>query len=72
MPAPAPVYDKHLSDDEVKGLIRFYETPLGQKTLEGLLQMTTELMNQGRKWGEGPGRQSMLDVLTGRANWLRL
>jgi uncharacterized protein len=58
-----PVYDKHLSHDEVKGLIRFYETPLGQKTLEALPQMTAELMDQGRKWGEDLGRQSMLEVL---------
>ncbi len=26
-----PVYDKYLSDDDVKGLIQFYSTPLGKK-----------------------------------------
>lgn len=58
-----PIYDKHLSDDEVKGLIQFYQTPLGKKTLTELPQMTAELGDQGEKWGEGLGRDAMQEVL---------
>jgi hypothetical protein len=28
-----PIYDKYMSDDDVRGLIQFYQTPLGQKSL---------------------------------------
>jgi hypothetical protein len=58
-----PIYDKYFSHEEIKGLIRFYETPLGQKTISVLPQLTTELMTQGRRLGEDAGRQSMLEVL---------
>jgi hypothetical protein len=59
-----PVYDKYLSDEEIKGLIQFYQTPLGQKTLRVMPQLMAESQEEGRKWGEGLGRQSMLDVLS--------
>lgn len=58
-----PVYDKYLSDQEVKDLTEFYGTPLGKKTLTVLPKMTTELQEQGRKMGEEAGRQSMEEVL---------
>ena len=29
-----PIYDRHFTHEEIKGLIQFYETPLGQKTAE--------------------------------------
>ena len=58
-----PIYDKYFSDEEIKSLIQFYQTPLGQKTLRVLPQLMAESQEAGRKWGEGLGRQSMLDVL---------
>jgi hypothetical protein len=58
-----PIYDRHLSHEEIKGLIQFYQTPLGQKTVKALPQITSEVMEQSRKMGEGLGRQSMLEVL---------
>jgi len=59
-----PIYDKYFSDEEIKSLIQFYQTPLGQKTLRVLPQLMAESQEAGRKWGEGLGRQSMLDVLS--------
>ena len=59
-----PAYDRYYSDDEVKGLIQFYETPLGQKALSVHPKLVGELQEAGRKWGEGIGRQSMLEVLS--------
>jgi hypothetical protein len=58
-----PLYDKYLSTEEVKGLIQFYQTPLGQKWVQEMPKLTAESQEIGRKWGEGLGRQSMLDVL---------
>jgi uncharacterized protein len=59
-----PGYDKYLSDEEIKGLIVFYQTPLGQKALEVLPKLSMELQTQGAKWGQELGRQSMLQVLS--------
>jgi hypothetical protein len=59
-----PGYDKYLSDEEIKGLIVFYQTPLGQKALEVLPKLSMELQTQGAKWGQELGRESMLQVLS--------
>lgn len=58
-----PIYDKHFSDDEIRGLIKFYETPLGQKAVSALPQISNELREAGKAWGEQVGRQAMLEVL---------
>ena len=58
-----PSYDKNFSHEEILGLIRFYETPLGQKTVRIVPILTTDLQERGRKWGEELGRQSMVEVL---------
>ena len=58
-----PIYDKYLSDDDIKGLTQFYQTPLGQKTLTVLPKLLAECQEAGRKWGSDVGRQSMLEVL---------
>ena len=57
-------YDKYLSEEEVKGLIQFYSTPLGQKTLSVLPKLMVELQGESMKWGEDLGRQSMIEVLS--------
>jgi hypothetical protein len=58
-----PLYDKYLSDQEIKDLIQFYRSPLGQKTTQVMPTLTAEAQEVGRKWGEALGRQSMLEVL---------
>ena len=57
-------YDKYLSDDDVKGLIQFYQTPLGQKTLAVLPKLTLELQTEAMQKGEQLGRHSMIEVLS--------
>ena len=59
----AAAYDKYLTDDDVKALIAFYQTPLGQKTLTVLPKMAAELQVQGMRIGEEAGRESMQEVL---------
>jgi len=45
------VYQRHFRHDDVRGLIAFYETPLGRKLSEELPAMTQESMEAGMKWG---------------------
>jgi uncharacterized protein len=59
-----PVYDKYLSDEDVKGLIQFYSTPLGQKAVNTLPKLVSECTQAGQKWGEQLGRESMMEVLS--------
>jgi uncharacterized protein len=58
-----PVYDKYFSQEEIRGLIRFYETPLGQKAISTMPQLMNDLRGMGQKWGERLGRDSMQEVL---------
>lgn len=46
-----PIYDKHLSHEDIKGLIAFYEGPLGQKFTQIMPQIADESMAVGQKWG---------------------
>jgi len=46
-----PVYDRNLTHDDVKELIRFYESPTGKKFVSVLPKITQESMTVGEKWG---------------------
>ena len=58
-----PIYDKHFSDQELKDLIKFYDTPIGRKLVIALPQIVAELQAQGRQWGAKLGRDCMQEVL---------
>lgn len=58
-----PVYARNLSDDDIKGLIRFYKTPLGRKWVSVQPKVQAEIAPAARSWGEQVGRQSMQEVL---------
>jgi hypothetical protein len=59
-----PIYDKYFSAEDIKGLIQFYQTPLGQKTLSTLPKIVAETQVQGQKLGEQIGRETMMQVLS--------
>ena len=59
-----PIYDKYLTSEEVKGLIKFYETPLGQKATGVMPKMVSEIQGESREWGEKLGRDCMMEVLS--------
>jgi hypothetical protein len=59
-----PAYDRYFSHQEIRGLIEFYETPLGKKAISVLPRLMVELQETGRKWGESLGRDSMQEVLS--------
>jgi uncharacterized protein len=47
-----PVYDKYLTDDDVKAVIRFYKSPVGQRLLKIMPEMMKEASAAGQQWGE--------------------
>lgn len=56
-------YDEQFSDEDIKGLISFYGTPLGQKAVSVLPKLTIELQQDGQAMGQQMGRESMTEVL---------
>jgi hypothetical protein len=42
------VYDKHFSEEEIKGLLQFYGSPLGQKYAEEMPKVSAEVNVAGR------------------------
>lgn len=58
-----PLYDKYFTDDDIKGLIQFDQTPLGRKTLDSLPRLQDELQQSARLWGQGMGQECMREVL---------
>lgn len=48
-----PLYHKHFTASEIRGMIEFYSTPLGRKTVEVLPALMGESMRAGQQWGEG-------------------
>lgn len=58
-----PVYDKYFSLEEIEGLTKFYQTPLGKKAISFLPQVMVETQSAGSKLGEQIGRQAMTEIL---------
>jgi uncharacterized protein len=58
-----PIYGRYFSAEDIKGLIQFYQTPVGQKAALVFPQVTAETTAAGQKWGESLGRDSMAEVL---------
>lgn len=54
-----PIYDKHLSAEDVKGLIAFYESPLGQRTINSLPAIAREAYEDGARRGREAGLRVM-------------
>lgn len=51
-----PVYDKHLSLDDIKAANAFFATPAGRHFAEKMSVMSAEGFEVGRKWGEAKAR----------------
>jgi hypothetical protein len=50
-----PLYHKHFTADDIKGLMRFYASPLGQKTIQAMPLLMNESMQVGQQWGQALG-----------------
>ena len=46
-----PVYAKHFNHDDVRGLLAFYDSPLGRKTIEKMPFLMQEAASIGMAWG---------------------
>ncbi len=63
LPFMYPIYHKYLTLDETNGLIRFYGTPLGRKTISVMPKMSQESMKAGQEWGQSIARKFQQRVL---------
>jgi len=52
-----PTYQKHLTLEEIKGLIEFYETPVGKKYAQKSPLIMQESMQIGQQWGMKIGEE---------------
>lgn len=57
-----PIYQKHLTEADLLGVIAFYETPTGKKFAEKTPLITQESMLAGQEWGKQIG-QKVVDRL---------
>jgi uncharacterized protein len=51
-----PIYDKHMSLEDLKAANTFFATPAGKRFAEKMPVMSAEGFEVGRKWGEAKGR----------------
>jgi hypothetical protein len=54
-----PIYDKYLTDDDLKGLIDYYHSPLGQRMLKSLPELTRESQAAGFTMGQKAAQETM-------------
>jgi hypothetical protein len=47
-----PVYDRHFSEEEINALIAFYESPVGQKSIQVMPKLTEESTMVGQTWAK--------------------
>jgi uncharacterized protein len=47
-----PIYAKYFTDDDIKSMMTFYNSPVGQKLIANLPLITQESMQVGGAWGK--------------------
>lgn len=57
-----PVYDKYYSKEDVKGLIQFYQTPLGQRVIATLPGLSHDSQVVGSAWGQEIAQEVIHDI----------
>jgi hypothetical protein len=56
------VYDKHYSGDEIKGLLQFYGSPLGQKVAAEMPKISREIQAASRAASAKAAKESLQEV----------
>jgi uncharacterized protein len=56
------IYDKHYSEEEIKGLLQFYGSPLGQRVAAELPRISQEIQTVARAEGKKAATESFLAV----------
>jgi len=58
-----PIYDKHFTHDDIKNIIKFYETPTGKKMIKATPLITQESFAIGQKWGQDLAQDIVNDLM---------
>src|SRR6266699_227423 len=58
----AEIYDKHFTDDEIKGLLQFYGSPLGQKVAAEMPKIGRETQTAIRAVGAKAAKESLAEI----------
>ncbi len=45
-----PIYDKYFTDEDIQGLIQFYQSPLGQRFVKAMPQASAESASVSIRW----------------------
>jgi hypothetical protein len=53
------IYDKHFTDDEIKGLLQFYGSPLGQKVAAEMPKVSREIQAASRAASSKAAREAL-------------
>ncbi|HKW61981.1 MAG TPA: DUF2059 domain-containing protein [Candidatus Acidoferrum sp.] len=56
------IYDKHFTDDEVKGLLQFYGSPLGQKVAAEMPKINREIQAAVRSASGKAAREALVEA----------
>jgi hypothetical protein len=60
--AVIPIYDKHLSSEELRELLAYYQSPFGQRMLKVLPEVARESQAAGLNLGQKAAEQAMEDL----------
>ena len=52
-----PIYDKYYTEDDIKQLTDFYQTPIGKKVIFNTPFIMQESMQAGQSWGQKIGEK---------------
>ena len=58
-----PIYKSQFSHEEIKGLIAFYESPLGKSFIEKSVKLLPQTMQIGQQWGMEIGTKIQQDLM---------
>ena len=59
-----PIYDKHLTVEDLQGLLDYYHSPLGQRMLKVLPEVTRESQAVGFALGQKAAQDTMDELKT--------
>lgn len=57
-----PIYDRYFSGEDIKGLLRFYGTPVGQRAVKALPQITRESQAIGYELGKKAANDTLEEL----------
>ena len=58
----AGIYDKHFSEDDIKGLLQFYGSPLGRKYAAEMPKINAEVQAANRSAGTRIAKEVLQDL----------